>query len=417
MEPPIVASVDRRSVTALFSRLRTSKGQANPHPHYTELRSMGDIVPAPWGGHVVTSFRLCEHILRSKDWLVPDAQWRERQGTVTRWSADSSREMAETLPSLNAPEHARVRKTTAAMFDRKALDGLRQVIEQSTETLMERLAERLLVGEADLHTLVSDELPVAVIGEWLGLPPADYAMLRDLTHDQVFAQELLPSASQLALSDAATEQLRDYFAALIRQRRHQPGDDPVSSCLRAWDALESNQDEADTAVRRIVFFILLAALETTATLLTHSVLHLLEHPRQWQWLRAHPDQVPSAVTESLRFDAPTHVISRVAGPGATVGGVRIDAGSMVHLLVGAANRDPAHHLDPDSFDVTRRAPHLSFSTGMHYCLGASLARQEATTLVTALLSRFPRLRLARAPKWAPRVAFRRPLALHVTHSR
>ncbi|WP_245996983.1 cytochrome P450 [Streptomyces armeniacus] len=378
---------------------------------------MGDIVPAPWGGHVVTSFGLCEHILRSRDWLVPDARWRQQQGAATRWTAASSREMAQTLPSLNPPEHTHVRKATAAMFDRRSLRALQHVVEKSTETLTGRLSERLHSREADLHTAVSEELPVTVIGKWLGLPPADYARLRELTHEQVFAQELLPSASQLARSDAATEQLRDYFTTLIRQRRARPGSDPVSACLRAWDALEPDREAADKAVHRVVFFVLLAALETTATLLTHSVLHLLQHPRQWHWLRAHPDQVPAAVEESLRFDPPTHVISRIAGPGAAIDGVGVEAGSMVHLLVGAANRDPAQHLEPDTFDVTRRATHLSFSAGMHYCLGASLARQEAVTLVTALLDRFPRLRLARAPEWAPRVAFRRPLTLYVTDSR
>lgn len=416
MEPAIARPVDRRSVTALFSRLRTAQGQADPFPYYAKLRSMGDIVPAPWGGYLVTSFDLCDRLLRSRDWLVPDARWRALQGESTRWNAASSREMSKTLPALNPPDHTRVRKATGNMFDRRALEDLRHSVAEITDDLLDRLAEHLEDGEADFNALVSEELPVITIGRWLGLPSGDHPLLRDLTHDQVFAQELLPSASQLALSDAATAQLGKYFTALVHERRARPGPDPVSAWLRVWDEIEPDREAADEAVYHITLFVLLAALETTATLLSTTVRLLLEHPDQWAWLRAHPEHVPTAVEEALRYDAPTHVISRIAGKDLTVAGVDVHADRMVHLMVGAANRDPAHHTDPDRFDVRRPRPaHLSFSGGIHYCLGAPLARLEATTLLTALLDRFPSLRMARPPQWAPRVAFRRMLTLPVAH--
>ncbi|MFJ6752649.1 MULTISPECIES: cytochrome P450 [unclassified Streptomyces] len=413
---PVAPLTDRRAVVRLFSRLRTPEGQANTAPFYAELRSMGDVVPAPWGGHLVTSFGLCDRILRNKAWLVPDSKWRAQQGDATRWSAASSREMSRTLPGLNAPHHTRVRRSVGNMFDRKSLDIIKISVERSTEALLDQLAENLREGEADFGSLVSEELPVVVIGQWLGIPTADYPMLRSLTHDQVFAQELLPSASQLALSDAATQQLREYFVELVQQRRRAPGGDPISAWIDAWDAIEPDREAADEAVYSLALFVVLAALETTATLLSTMVWLVTEHPLQMGWLRAHPQYIPEAVEEVLRYDSPTHVVSRIAGEDTTLAGVRVYKDQMVHLMVGAANHDPAQHVDPDVFDVRRKASHLSFSSGVHYCLGAALARLEATTLLTALLRRFPGLRVAGTPDWAPRVAFRRLMTLPVTES-
>ncbi|MDO0929260.1 cytochrome P450 [Streptomyces sp. TG1A-8] len=415
METAITPPADRRFAVSLFSRLRTAKGQANPFPIYAELRARGGVVAAPWGGHLVTGFDLCDQILRSRDWLEPDAAWRERQGSGTRWTAPSSREMSRTLPALNPPDHTLVRRS-AGMFDRASLDALRGTVGRITGRLLDSLAERLHDGEADFNALVSEELPVATIGHWLGLPAADFPRLRELTHDQVFTQELLPSASQLALSDAATAELRAYFTDLVRERRARPGHDPVSRWIAVWDTLESDRDKADRAVYFLALFVLLAALETTSTLLSTTTLLMLEHRRQWDCLALRPDLVPAAVEESLRYDAPTHVISRVASRDRVVGGVEVRRDEMVHLMVGAANRDPARHEDAELFNLHRKPAHLAFSGGIHYCLGAPLARMEAQILLHQLVGRFPRLTLVRRPSWAPRVAFRRLLNLDVALS-
>ncbi|WP_236573440.1 cytochrome P450 [Streptomyces sp. GS7] len=421
MEPgiavlPTAPAVDRRSVVRLFSRLRTPDGQANPLPYYAELRSMGDVVPAPWGGFLINSYGLCDRVLRGKSWLVPDGAWRVRQGAATRWTASSSQQMASTLPGLNPPHHTRVRRSFGRMFAPGSLAPIQNTVESATEELLDRLEERLRDGEADFGALVSEELPVVTIGEWLGLPTGDFSLLRSLTHDQVFAQELLPSASQLALSDTATGKLRDYFTGLVRERRRVPGNDPVSEWIRTWDDLEPDREKADEAVYRLALFVVLAALETTSTLLSTAVWLVTAHPRQMGWLRANPQGVSGAVEEVLRYDSPTHVVSRVAAEDMVLAGVPVGRDQMVHCMVGVANHDPAHHLDPHLFDVRRRATHLSFSSGIHYCLGAALARMEAATLLDAVLRRFPGLRPARAPEWAPRVAFRRQLNFPVVLS-
>lgn len=375
---------------------------------------MGEVVPAPWGGHLITSFDLCDQLLRNRNWLEPDRAWRERQGAGTRWNALSAQEMSHTLPGLNAPDHTRVRRSAGNMMDRHSLEALRVSVARITEDLLDRFTDRLRDGEADFGHLVSDELPVMTVGHWLGLPAADYPLLRHLTHEQVFSQELLPSASQLARSDAATAELRQYFTELVRTRRMNPGSDPVSAWIHTWEAMETDREKADEAVYYLSLFVLLAALETTASLLSTMVYLLLEHPRQWDWLRANPEGVPAAVEEVLRYDAPTHVISRVAGVDTAIAGVEVQADQMVHLMVGAANRDPAKHVDPDEFLVSRTgSTHLSFSAGVHYCLGAPLARMEAQVLLQGLLRRFPSLSLARRPVWEPRVAFRRMTTLPI----
>lgn len=211
-------SHDRRSAVSLFARLRTAEGQADPFPYYARLRAMGPVTPAPWGNVLVTGFDLCDQILRSRDWLEPDKRWRDQQGSGTRWNAPSSQEMSNTLPALNPPEHTRIRRA-AGTFGRKTLERIGRTVGQSTDRLLLSLTEQLHNGTADFVATVSEELPVATIGDWLGVPAADWPRLRELTHEQVFTQELLPTASQLARSDAATAELRAYFMDLVRRRR------------------------------------------------------------------------------------------------------------------------------------------------------------------------------------------------------
>jgi cytochrome P450 len=417
VEPAVViAPIDRRSVVSILSQLRKPAGQSNPLPLYRQLRSLGDVVPAPWGGHLVTSYKVCDEVLRDKAWQVPDGGWRARQGDGSRWTAASSREMSRTLPGLNPPHHTRVRRSVGNMFDRRSLGAISSTVAKTVDRLLDQLVEEMRGGhEADFCATVSEQLPIITIGQWLGIPSADYPLLRSFTHDQVFAQELLPSASQLALSDAATAGLREYFVALVRNRRQTPGDDPISAWIRIWDGLEPDQDAADEAVYFLALFVVLAALETTSTLLSTMMWLISGHPRQMDWLRTRPEHLQGAVEEVLRYDSPTHVISRVAGEDLTLAGVPVRKDQMAHLMVGVANHDPARHTDPEIFDVRRRqGAHLSFSGGIHYCLGAPLARLEATALLAGILQRLPRLRVSAPPDWAPRVAFRRITALRVS---
>ncbi|WP_371793467.1 cytochrome P450 [Streptomyces sp. NBC_01471] len=393
--------------------MRTPAGQANPFPFYTELREMGDVFPAPWGGHLVTPYDLCDQVLRDRSWTVPSSEWRTRQEDATRWSAPASLQMGETLPMLNPPDHTRMRNSAKRVLDRKSLEIISNSVDRNTDLLLDRLTEELRDGEVDFCRLVGEELPVAVIGEWLRLPPDDYPLMRELTHDQVFTQELFPSPSQLTLSDSATARLREYFTALVRERRRNPGDDPVSAWIRTWDEMEPDRAAADEAVYSLALFVVLAGLETTSHLLSTSVRLLLEHPLQLEWLRTHPEHLPNVIDEVLRYDPPIHMISRIAPADTVLGDVLVRKDEMVQLLVGAAHHDPEKYDGAEMFNIHRRASHLSFGGGIHYCLGAPLARLEATSLLTGVLRRLPGLRISGTPVWAPRVAFRRLAELKV----
>ncbi|MFF2927119.1 cytochrome P450 [Streptomyces celluloflavus] len=314
---------------------------------------------------------------------------------------------------LNQPIHTKMRRSLGNVFDRNSLAAMQSSIEATVERLLDGFSEELRKGPADFCALVCDELPVITIGEWMGLPPSDYGLLSSLTHDQVHTQELFPTPSQLALSDAATYQLRKYFTELIEERRKVPGDDPVSAWIRTWDALEPDRERVDDSVRSLALFMVIAALETTAHVLSGTVRLLLGHPRQLEWLRSHPEHVPNAIDEVLRYDAPIHMISRVATEATELDGVPVREGEMMQLMVGAAHHDPDQYTDPGIFDTRRKAAHLSFGGGGHYCLGNALARLEATALLTSMLRRPTNLSISSTPVWAPRVAFRRLTSLQL----
>nr|WP_065960610.1 cytochrome P450 [Streptomyces sparsogenes] len=401
-------------MVSLISRLRSSKGQANPYPIYAELRAMGDVVPAPWNGYLLLSHDLCDQVLRSRAWATFDAEWRARQGDASRWTAPAAIQLSKTLQGLNPPVHTRQRRSLGNVFDRNTLTNLQPFVERTVEKLLDRLSEHMRsAGEADFATLVGEELPVATISHWLNLPPADHALLRDLTHGQAYAQELLPSASQLAQANTAAQGLRDYFTALVAERRRSLGDDPLSRWIRTWDELEPDREEADETLYHLVMFIVIASLETTSTLLSNMVRLLDQHPRQRAWLLDHPEATPNAVEEVLRYDPPIHLTTRVATEDTVLSGVHIARDEVVHVMIAAANHDPAQFADPDTFDIGRTASHLGFGGGIHYCLGAALARVEAIALLQGLNRRFPTLRVTTPPLWEPRMAFRRLTALYV----
>ncbi|MEU4096879.1 cytochrome P450 [Streptomyces sp. NPDC026673] len=409
-------AIDRRAVISVLRRLRTPEGQADPFPLYQELRAMGDVVPAPWGGYFITGYDVCDQVLRGRNWLVPDFAWQERQQDTERWQAPATREMSLTLSRLNAPVHTSQRRGLGNPFDRSTVAAMRPQIEEHVARLLDALDGELAAnGVADFVGIVSEQLPLATIGRWLDIPATDFPHILDFTHRQVHAQELLPTKSELAVSEQATLELRAYFTELVRSRRARPGNDVVSRWIRHWDEqLAGDRHAADQMVYQLVMFVTIASLETTATLLSVMVALLLDEPVRWQWLRHNPGHVDDAIEEALRYDPPIHLNSRVAADDTVLAGVPMARDTTVHVMYGSANHDPRRNPDPDAYDMLRGGTHLTFGGGAHYCLGAALARLEARALLTALLNRFPTLRLASPPSYAPRMVFRRVTSMKVT---
>ncbi|MEV2213770.1 cytochrome P450 [Streptomyces sp. NPDC050997] len=409
-------TTDRRAVIALLRRLRSPEGQSNPLPVWDRLRALGDVVPAPWGGYLVTGYDACNQILRGRDWLVPDLAWQERQPHPERWQDSAVQAMSRALFRLNAPSHTCQRRGLGNLFDRHTLDSLAPRIADHARRIVDELAERIRDGgEADFVTVVGDQLPVLTVGEWLDIPARHHAHILDFTHRQVHSQELLPTKSELAVSEQATVEMREFFTELIAERRAHPGDDAVSGWIRYWDEqFPDDPAAADRTVYDLVMFITIASLETSATLMATAVWLLTRDGGQWEWLRQHPEHVEGAVEEALRYDPPVHINTRIAADDTVLAGTPIARDQMVHVMYGAAAHDPRRNEHPERFDVLRGSSHMTFGGGIHYCLGAALARLEGRTLLNELLNRFQTLRPVSAPAYAPRMVFRRVTSLKVT---
>ncbi|MET9450937.1 cytochrome P450 [Streptomyces cinerochromogenes] len=407
---------DRRAVIPLLRRLRSDEGRADPLPVWDELRALGEVVPAPWGGYFVTGFDTCNQVLRGRNWLVPDFDWQERRPDPARWREPATREMTRTLSRLNPPVHTAQRRALGNLFDRGTLETLRPRIDRHVTALLDRLELRLRThGTAEFVTTVAEQLPIHTVGRWLAIPDEHYPHILDFTHRQVHAQELLPTKSELAVSAQATLEMRTFFTGLLAHRRAHPGNDVLSGWIRYWDAqYPDDRAAADQTLYDLTMFITIASLETTATLLANAVWFLTRDPAVADWLRRHPEHIDDAIDEVLRYDPPIHLNSRFAADDTVLAGVPVAKDTAVHVLYGAANHDPRRNENPHVFDIRRRGGHLTFGGGAHYCLGAALARLEARQLLTQLLERFPTLRPATAPTYANRMVFRRVTSLRVT---
>ena len=289
--------------------------------------------------------------------------------------------------NMDPPDHTRLRKLVVKAFTARRIESLRPRIEQITDELLTAMA-----GEAEVDALdaFAFPLPIRVICELLGV---DESRRDDF---RVWTNRLLDDIDAEASGQAAGE-MAAYLTELIAAKREHPADDLLTALI------EVSEDEdrlSETELISMVFLLLVAGHETTVNLIGNGVLALLTHPDQFAALRANPDLVDGAVEEMLRFDGPLmHTTFRFTTEPVVVGGTEIPAGEFVWIGLAAVNRDPERFDAADSFDVGRDAQgHLAFGHGIHFCLGAPLARMEAQIALRGLVSRFPDLALATAPE-------------------
>ncbi|KAA9166515.1 cytochrome P450 [Amycolatopsis acidicola] len=290
--------------------------------------------------------------------------------------------------SLNSPPpvHTRLRKLVQAAFTTQRMEALRGWTEHITERLLDGMARQ---GEVDLLEAFTDPMPVAVISRLLGVPDEELAEVHRCARGFLTETE--------ALRDEMFGVAHQYVVSLVARKRENPGDDVTSALIAARDG-HDRLDE-DELVRMVMALLVNGSITTTTVLGTGTNL-LLTHPDQHELLRRRPALVPGAVEEILRMEAPIGAITWEAAEDIPVGDEVIAAGDYVMTSVQGANRDPGWFTDPDRFDITRSPnPHLTFSHGIHHCLGAPLARMEARVALGALLRRFPGMRLAGAPSW------------------
>ncbi|WP_031466373.1 cytochrome P450 [Sciscionella sediminilitoris] len=388
------------ALQALFDPAR----RADPYPGYRSLRENSPILEAADALFVLTRQTDCAAVMRDNRFghAEPD------QALALRRSPD---ELPESLLDehgrpvrsflvQNPPEHTRLRKLVSKAFTRGTVAELAPRIEEITARLLDGILER---GEPfDLIDELAYPLPVAVISELLGIPDADreqfvrwsHAMARGLDPDFLMPEGL--REKQLA----ARLEFGEYLRSLAAERRAHPGEDLISGLLAVPGLAE--HDLIATCI-----LLLIAGHETTVNLIGNGTLALLRHPDQLALLRAEPERAEAAVEELLRYDSPVQMTMRLAREDAEVGEVPIPRGAAMILLVGSANRDPDVFAEPENFDIARNpAKHLAFGQGVHFCLGAPLARLEGRIVLRTLLERVPGLRLAGTPAWKDNIVLR-----------
>jgi len=323
--------------------------------------------------------------------------------TDARFSADRTErdqpdalegyELAKSMLVSDPPDHTRMRALVQKAFTPRMIEQLRPRIIAIVRELLDRIASR--GGEFDLIADLAYPLPVVVIAELLGVPPEDRQIFEEWSALLAASLDPLVSADLMWRVTQARDGLHTYLRGIIAERRREPRADLISALV----AVEERGDvlsEPELVV--MCTLLLIAGHETTVNLIGNGVLALLKHPDQLGLLRGSPQLIGTAVEELLRFDSPVQMTGRVVMAPLELGGKEIPAGNFVLPLLGAANRDPAQFPEPEKLDLARSPnAHVAFGRGIHFCLGAPLARAEGQIAIGALVQRFRTLQLAGEP--------------------
>jgi cytochrome P450 len=382
--------VETAEVAMLLSELTTMVGREDPYPRYERLRQISPIVRADDGALVVTRYADCATVTRDSRLGHMSPDMIAFMGYPDWADHPSLRQLFTSMLVLNPPDHTRLRRLVSSTFTARRVEALRPAIAAMVDDLLDRMD-----GAVDLVEAFAFPLPVNVIGELLGVPGPDRVQFQSLVRDWTQILEII-NDDVLSVADPAAATIREYLADLAAERRRNPGPDLLSALVTAEQAGDQLTEDELLTTAALLFA---AGFETTTNLLTNSLVALLANPDQLHLLRERPDLAAPAVEELLRFDTPVQIVSRLVYEPVELGDVTVEAGERVVAYLGAGNRDPERFTDPDALRLDRadNAP-LSFGGGIHYCLGAPLARLEAQEALPALVRRFPRLTLAGTPE-------------------
>ena len=382
-------------MSALLGELTTMVGREDPYPRYRRLRDISPVVRADDGALVVTRYADCATVARdgrlghlSLDLLglVGLDDWAEHPAL---------RQLFTSILNINPPDHTRLRRLVSGTFTARRVQELEPTIAEMVEDLLDDFDD-----EADFIEAFAFPLPVNVIGELLGVPAADRAQFQTLVRDWTRVLETI-TPEILAQADPAAAAIREYLADLTAIRRRDPGPDLISALVAA-EAEGDRLSEDELLTMAALLFA--AGFETTSNLLANGLVAALRNPRQIGFLAVDPG---AAVEELIRYDSPVQLLSRLVYEPVQLGGLTVQPGERVVAYLGAGNRDPERFAEPEQLDLARadNAP-LSFGGGIHYCLGAPLARLEARVAFPALWKRFPNLALAGEPERRDSLAIR-----------
>jgi cytochrome P450 len=374
---------------------------ADPYPTYHRLRAEDPVHQSPLGFWVLTRYDDVAAVLRDPRCVKePLAAL-----VAARFGVAVPPGVGLSMLDRDPPDHTRLRSLVSKAFTPRVVDGLRPRVHQIVDRLISR-AEA--AGSMDLIEEFAYPIPVNVICEMLGVPVEDHDQFKGWSLDIARGLDsiLLPPDSEVPRrSGAARHAMADYFRRLIAERRASPRPDLLTALIAAEEAGEKLSEEELLAT---CILLLIAGHETTVNLIGNGTLALLRHPGELRRLRETPGLIVNAVEELLRYDGPVQRTARVPSTDITIGGRTIGKGEMVMPFIGAADRDPSQFPDPDRLDLARADNrHIAFGWGIHFCLGAPLARVEGQIAIDTLVRRLPELELvSREPEYRQSLTLR-----------
>ena len=375
---------------------REPKFRANPYPTYAMMRTLDPIHYRPahddW---ILTRYADIMNVMKDANFghaeWQDSAQFKEDQAVdrhpLLRFRLDSQRLMRLWVLLQNPDTHTRLRKAMHRPFTPRLIKALQEKIDYCANQLIDQVEA---AGEFDLIHDFAHLLPTTIISDMLGIPPTDYVLCGRLSTNLAYLLDLDVSPIDSERGYLAFSGFIQYFRRQIAQAdsSSEREENLLANLIKAHKQGQLSEDEL-LAHCTLLFF---AGHSTTQHLIGNGMLALLQHPQQWQRLQSTPDLIGATVQECLRYDTSAQIISRTALSDGNVGGKTIRKGQRVHLILGAANRDPAQFAEPDRFDIQRQPnPHLSFGFGIHYCFGAPLGQLLAEIAITTLARRLPNL--------------------------
>lgn len=384
---------------------------AHPYPTYQRLQLEDPVHLSSIGAWVMT--RYCDVVK-----ALRDPRLSSKQSQISSYSSyQQSNSPVVSLSSQllffrDPPDHTRLRKLVTKAFNVRVIEEMRPHIQQIVDELINKVKD---TGAMDIIADLSRPLPVRGIAQMLGIPLADSDQLQQWSDCLSYILDPIKSSNTRQQLNQSILEFRDYLRNLVQQRRQNPENDLISALIQARDERDMlSEDEL------LVTCILLFATgeETTVNLIGNGMLTLLSHQDQLEKLKQNPSLIQSAVEEILRYESPVQISGRTVLDNLEIGGKVIRKGSPVFLILGAANRDSAHFCNPNQFNITRcENNHLAFGDGIHYCLGAALARIQGQIAINTLIQRLPNMKLqVDQPKWRENIFLRGLTTLPVTFS-
>lgn len=389
----------------------------DPYPTYERLRIEAPRHFASFGVWVLSKYADCVKVLHDPHTSSDERNSELYQEFIKQEGMAQyaeAREVMKPFLFMDPPDHTRLRGLVTKAFTPRVVDSLRPRMQQIVDGLIDK---GLASGQMEIIEEFAYPLPVTVISELLGVPPEDgekfkgwsRELARALDPEFTISQEELEQRRQTVFTFA------DYFRGLIEERRTNPGDDLLTSLIAAEDQGDklTEQELLSTCI-----LLLIAGHETTVNLIGNGMLALLRNPDQMEKLREDPPLSRNTVEEVLRYDPPVQMTARTALEEIDIGDLTLSKGQQVVILLASANRDPDQFPDPNRFDIGRdRIPHIAFSQGIHFCLGAPLARVEGQIALGTIARRIPNMQLATdEPEYKEQIVLRGLAALPVTFS-